>query len=102
VGKWWKNGPANLQQRNFHGNTLLHLAVMSGSYLLLKKLLHLGLAVDVPGSLSAGFPLTFAAEQKSMRLVRLLIDAGANINLVGGLYGSPLGAAAANGSTEVV
>jgi ankyrin repeat protein len=102
LGDWWETGPSDPHRRNDEGNTLLHLAVISGSDTLTLKLLNLGLDVNASGSPRVGFPLTAAASEGNERLCRLLLDAGADVNQRGGRHGSPLGAAARNGRREIV
>jgi ankyrin repeat protein len=49
-----------------------------------------------------GSALQAAAENGSEQVVQLLLDAGADVNIIGGYFGSALQAAAANGGEQVV
>jgi ankyrin repeat protein len=102
LAEWWKRGPAQLLVRNARRNTLLHLAVKSGSYTLTQRLVDLGLDVNSPGSANFGSPLTIAAGDGSIRILQLLLIAGAVVNAGGGWYGCSLCAAARTGHIEAV
>jgi ankyrin repeat protein len=99
---WWDRGLAAPNRRNEDGDTLLHLAVVGGSSRLTRKLLDYGLDVNACGSLRSGSPLTVAAGNGYMHILKLLLDAGADVNQPGGCDGCPLSAAAYGGHIELV
>ncbi|KAJ5170039.1 uncharacterized protein N7500_002822 [Penicillium coprophilum] len=51
---------------------------------------------------SPGSPLYYAAELGLSSMVRTILDAGADVNVVGGMFGSPLAGAALEGHMDVV
>ncbi len=100
---WWQTGPSNLYQRDNNGNLLLHVAVGGGSSNVARQLLELGLDADTCGpGVDGTYALAYAACLGNSRMTQLLLDAGANVNISGGRYGSPLGVAASCGHSNMV
>ncbi|USW53303.1 Putative ankyrin repeat-containing domain superfamily [Septoria linicola] len=83
------------------GFTALHHAALSGFEDTVEVLVSTyGLDVNAP-SLEHGTPLCLAALKARVNIVRLLLDARANVNAQGGSLGSPLHAACDAGDSEV-
>jgi ankyrin repeat protein len=101
LADWWVKGFHDPHQRNNQGQSLLHLAVMSNSLVVTKRLLGYGLRVDLQ-AYDGAYALTTAAQCGNVSLAKLLLDAGADVNARGGMYGCPLGAAAYWGREGVV
>ena len=85
-----------------HGATALHLALENGNEEMVRELLRKGASVNAEGS-DFYKPLTAAVISHEERLIRLVFDAGADINgHRGGWYESALNAAARAGLKNVV
>ncbi|CAG7785048.1 unnamed protein product [Allacma fusca] len=76
--------------------TVLHYAVISGSYETVSLLLKQGAAVNFPPDYQKPTPLDIAILTGDVNLVKMLIDAGANVNASSPIIGSPLHVASAD------
>src|SRR3984957_19383284 len=85
-----------------HGATALHLALKNGNEEMVRELLRKGASVNAEGS-DVYKPLTAAVISHDEKLIRLVLDAGADINgHRGGWYESALNAAARAGLKNVI
>ncbi|KAK3934685.1 ankyrin repeat-containing domain protein [Diplogelasinospora grovesii] len=79
---WWDREDLDLSQTNDNHQTLLELAAHSGSREICEVLLRRGMQVDILSSSSYGSPLAAAASRGHEEIVKLLIDNGADPNLL--------------------
>ncbi|CAK4498085.1 unnamed protein product [Aphanomyces euteiches] len=94
---------ALVQARNANGDTLLHLAVWSGSLAKTKLVVSLGADVNlVDNTISRWTPLHEAARAGHVHLVTFLLSAGASIYAVDSGGDTPLHWACRGGHTMVV
>ena len=101
-----QNG-ANLFATSYCGNTVLYFAVQSGKVelveMLVKKELDAKNRVNpnifVEGTLS---PLNTAIFEDKMEILTLLIEKGADVNMVDGLNWTPINYAIFNGKKEII
>jgi ankyrin repeat protein len=85
-----------------HGATALHLALEKGNEEMVQELLRKGASINAEGS-DFYKPLTAAIISHDEKLIRLVLDAGADINgHRGGLYESALNIAVSAGLKNVV
>lgn len=85
-----------------HGATALQLALVAGSEEIVHELLLKGASANAEGG-SFYKPLTAATASGNEKLIRLVIDAGADINgHRGGWYESPLNVAARKGLKRII
>jgi ankyrin repeat protein len=70
---------APLHDRELHNCTPMHLGAIGGDPVLIKRLVAAGLAVNEPSA--DGYPLNYAVRQKHVDAARVLIEAGAQVNL---------------------
>lgn len=97
----WEHG-ANISYVDFHGQTALHKACISGNTNLVGFLLSgLKIAVDCSDK-SDRTPLYFAAEKGYLDIVNLLISSGANVNSLDRRRETPLFKPAGRGHTMIV
>jgi ankyrin repeat protein len=101
IADWWEYGFEDPSQRNDQGDSLLHLAVMSNSLAVTKRLLDYGLDVNLPNGRGSS-PLILAAERADISLIQLLLSTKADVHFQGGYYGYPLSAAAYWGREDMV
>ena len=100
---------ANLFATSDCGHTALHFAVQSGEVELVEMLVKKGLDIDgqnkenpnvfVKVTLS---PLNTAIFEDKMEILTLLIEKGADVNMVDGLNWTPINHAIFNGKKEIV
>jgi ankyrin repeat protein len=70
---------APLHDRELHNCTNMHLGAIGGDPVLIKRLVAAGLAVNEPSA--DGYPLNYAVWQQHVDAARVLIEAGAQVNL---------------------
>ncbi|KAJ6035936.1 hypothetical protein N7540_000215 [Penicillium herquei] len=102
---WWDNGEITISQKNNRGNTTLQLAAQAGCKPICEALVKRFTAK--PFALLGDFcdgALVFAAHGGSTEIINILLDYGADVNLLllRGRYGSALAAAAHRGSIEIL
>jgi ankyrin repeat protein len=70
----------NGTDRNEIPTSVLPFAVECGYYPLIQDIISAGAEIDVPGRVDGGTALFIAIEKRSKEVIKLLIDAGANLN----------------------
>ena len=103
-----QNG-ANLFANSYCGNTVLHFAVESGEVELVEMLVKKGLNIDGQNTVNPNFfvegtlsPLNAAIFEDKMEILTLLIEKGADVNMVDGLNWTPVNYAISKGKKEIV
>ena len=90
---------ARIDEMDWDGETVLHVAAENGELSILKMLIRAGADVNRNGILT---PLVWAALRGHIDIVRELISKGASVNTSMQGYGNALHAAVTSGRTEVV
>jgi ankyrin repeat domain-containing protein 50 len=100
---WWHKTPISVSRVNCNDESLLSLAAIAGCRRTCKNLIRRSIRVNLQVG-KYGSALAAAACQGNAGIVRLLINKGANVNLLlqNGKYGSALAAAAHQGNAEIV
>lgn len=85
----------------YHHDTLMD-ACRVGDIETVKRVINEGVIVNIHGTLSGRTPLHWATMYKHTSIVKLLLDAGANPNIVNFCCNTPLHLASMGGKTSIV
>ncbi|KAH0538447.1 hypothetical protein FGG08_004945 [Glutinoglossum americanum] len=101
LSSWWVFGPANVDQKNHRGYSLLGLAALEGFDSITEELLAKGADVNAQGG-HYGDALQAASYGGHNQVIQRLLEKGADVNAQGGRYGNALQAASYDGHDLVI